>query len=202
LRSWVYTDVMGHFRMTDKTNKYYKLTLVLGLLFLATYFLNDYLFEQLWIFAFLPLGLFGLAFLVFFILTVTQKNKRGILIGILITGTVFATEIFSSELFKSKKILEATLMDDLSAIHLTLRADNTFEVVSSTMFSEQTFKGDYRLVDNKIVFKDRPYDNDFIPDTLVIVGDKIICRFDKSGNAVTDFATYFDIKKNETKNAP
>ena len=193
---------MGHFKMTDKTNKYYKLTLVFGLLFIATYFLNDYLYEKFWVFSLLPLGLFGLVFLVFFILTITQKNKRGILIGILIIGTVFVTELFCSELFKSKKILEATLMDDLSAINLTLRANNTFEVVSSTMFSEQTFKGDYKLSNNKIVFKDRPYDNDFIPDTLVIVGDKIICRFDKNGNAVTDFATYFVIKKNETKNAP
>jgi len=193
---------MGHFKMTDKTNKYFKLTLVLGLLFLATYILRVYLFEKFWIFALLPLGLFGLAFILFFILTITKKNKRGILIGILIIGTIFVIELFSSELFKSKKVLEATLMDDLSAIHLTLRADNTFEVVSSTMFSEQTFKGDYILIDNKIVFKDRPYDNDFIPDTLVIVGDKIICRFDKNGNAITDFATYFDIKRNETKNAP
>ena len=188
--------------MTDKTHKYYKLTIILGLLFLATYFLSDYLFEKLWIFYLLPLVLFGLAFLIFFILTITQKNKSGILIGIFIIGTVFVAELFSSELFKSKKILEATLMDDLSAIHLTLREDHKFEVVSSTMFSEQTFKGDYRLLDNKIIFKDRPYDNDFIPDTLTIIGDKIICRFDKSGNAVTDFATYFEIKRNERKKAP
>ncbi len=189
--------------MTDKINKYNKITLVLGLLFLAAYFLNDYFFEKYWIFGLLPLGLFGMAFLVFFILTITQKNKRGILVGIIIIGTVFVTELFSSELFKSKKILEATLWGERSAIHLTLRSDNTFEVVSSGMFGdEEPFKGDYSLVDNKIVFKDRPYDNDFIPDTLVIVGDKIICRFDKSGNAVTDFETYFDIKRNEIKNTP
>tara|TARA_B110000967_G_scaffold10822_1_gene10624 strand:- start:509 stop:1036 length:528 start_codon:yes stop_codon:yes gene_type:complete len=175
---------------------------VLGLLFLATYFLSGYLYGKIWILSLLSLGLFGLAFLVFFILSIAQKSKRGILIGLLIIGTVFVTELFSSELFKSNKILEATLMDDLSVIHLTLREDNTFEVVSSTMFSEQIFKGDYNLIDNKIIFKDQPYDNDFIPDTLVILGDKIICRFDKNGNAVTDFATHFDIKSNKTKNAP
>ena len=104
-------------------------------------------------------------------------------------------------MFKSKKILEATLMDDLSAIHLTLRADKKFEMVSSNMFSEKVYKGNYQIVDNKIIFKDKRYDNDFIPDTVTIIGDKIIIRFDESGKPITDFATYFDIKRNEIKNA-
>lgn len=93
-------------------------------------------------------------------------------------------------------------MDDLSAIHLTLRADNKFEVISSNMFNEDIYQGNYALIDNKIIFKDKRYSNDFIPDTLTIIGEKIILRFDKTGNPVTDFATYFDIKRNEIKNAP
>lgn len=88
-------------------------------------------------------------------------------------------------------------MDDLSAIHLTLREDNSFEVVSSTVFTEQIFKGKYQLLGDKIIFEDRPYDNDFIPDTLIIIGDKIVFKFDKNGKPITDFASYFDIKRNK-----
>jgi hypothetical protein len=193
---------MAHLKIADKMRKYHNLTLILGMLFLATYFLSDYLFDKIWIFYLLPLLLFGLTFFVFFILTITKRNIKGILFGLLIIGTIFISEILRSELFKSKKVLEATLTDDLSAIHLTLRADNKFEVIASTMFSNQVFKGDYELIDNKIIFKSKRYDNDFIPDTLTIIGDKIIMRFDKSGNPVTDFATYFGIKRNEMENAP
>ena len=92
-------------------------------------------------------------------------------------------------------------MDDLSAIHLTLRADKKFEMVSSNMFNEDVYKGNYHIIDNKIIFEDKRYSNDFIPDTLTIIDDKIILRFDLNGKPVTDFATYFDIKKNKIKKA-
>lgn len=93
-------------------------------------------------------------------------------------------------------------MDDLSAIHLTLRANNTFEMVSSNMFYDDVYKGEYHILDNKIIFKDERYPNDFIPDTVTIIEDKIIIRFDEKGNPVKDFATYFDIKKNLINNLP
>lgn len=182
--------------------KYQLLTLIVGTLFLATYFLRDLLWDKIWLFSIIPLVLFGMSFLGLFILTIKNKNRNGILIGIVVIGTIFLSELITSEIFKSKKILEATLMDDLSAIHLTLRADRKFEVISSNMFNEDVFKGNYEIIKNKIVFRDKRYSNDFIPDTLTIVGDKIIVRFDKNGNPITDFATYFDIKKNEIKNAP
>ena len=70
------------------------------------------------------------------------------------------------------------------------------------MFSEQNFKGNYNLVYNKIIFLDKPYDNNFIPDTVTIYNDKIILGFDKESKPITDFATYFDITQNELKNSP
>ncbi|RZK56230.1 MAG: hypothetical protein EOO91_12545 [Pedobacter sp.] len=185
--------------MTKKTYYIPVLTLILGLLFWATYFFSDFLFEKLWIIYLLPLIGFGLGFFIFFVLTIVQKDKKGILIGVFIIGAVALTEFLGSEVFKSKKILEATLMDDRSAIRLTLREDNKFEIVSETIASTQIFKGQYMLVNNKIIFKDRPYDNNFIPDTLTIIGNKIIRHFDKSGRPITQFATYFDINKNEIK---
>jgi hypothetical protein len=194
--------VMVHFNMTDKNTKYHLFTLGTGTLFLTTYFLQDYLWEKVWFFAVFPLMLLGIAFFVFFVLSITNRNRKGILIGVLILGTISTSVLINSELFKSQKILEATLMDDLSAIHLTLRADKKFEMVSSNMFNEEMYKGNYHIIDNKIIFEDKRYSNDFIPDTLTIIGDKIIVRFDENGNPVTDFATYFDIKKNRIKNAP
>ena len=187
--------------MIEKKFKYHNQTFVLGWLFLATYFLSDYLYERFWVFYLFPLWLLGIAFFIFFILTITQNNKKGILIGALIIGIILISELFSSELFKSKRVLEATLKDDLSSIHLILRADNKFVVVSSTMFNEHVFKGDYHFLGNKIIFKDKRYDNEFIPDTLTIIGDKIIFRFDKSGKPVIDFATYFTIERIEMKSA-
>jgi hypothetical protein len=182
--------------------KHQLLTLIVGILFLATYYLRDFLWDKIWLFSIIPLVLFGMSFLGLFILTITNKNRQGIIIGIAVIGTVFLSELITLEIFKSKKILEATLMDDLSAIHLTLRADKKFEIVSSNMFEEKVYIGNYDLIDNKIVFKDKRYSNDFIPDTLTIIGDKIVVRFDKNGNPITHFATYFDIKRNEIKNAP
>jgi hypothetical protein len=193
---------MVHFNMTDKNTKYHLFTLGTGTVFLATYFLQDYLWKKIWIFSVIPLMLLGIAFFVFFVLSIADKNRKGIIIGIFILGITSTSALINSEIFKSKKILEATLMDDLSAIHLTLRADNKFEMVSSNMFNEDIYKGNYHILDNKIIFEDKRYSNDFIPDTLTIIGDKIIVRFDENGNPVTDFARYFDIKKNRIKNAP
>jgi hypothetical protein len=194
--------VMVHTNMTDKDRKYHLFALGTGILFLLTYFLQDYLWKRVWIFSVVSLLFLGIAFFVFFVLSITNRNRKGINVGIFVLGIISTSELLSSEIFKSKKILEATLIDDLSAIHLILRKDSKFEMVSSDMFNEDVYKGNYHIVDNKIIFEDERYSNDFIPDTLTIIGDKLIVRFDENGNPVKDFATYFDIKKNEIKNQP
>lgn len=176
--------------------------LILGLLLLAAELFNDYLFEKLWIFYLLPIVLLGLAFLILFIFAIIKRRRKSIFIGIIMIGSIFIFELSNSEIFKGKKVIEATLMDDLSAIHLTLRDNNNFEVNASTMFTEQIFKGTYRLQNNKIIFNDKHYDNDFIPDTLTIIEDKIILKFDSNGIPNTDFANYFDIKKNRLNSTP
>ncbi len=187
--------------MKNKANKIANLTLVFGVLFLTNYFLRNYWIEKLWILFALLLVLFGLAFMIYFFSAIFRKNKRGILIGVLVIGTVFLTELYNVDKNKNNAILKATLMDDLSAIHLTLNDDSTFEVIASTILNEITFKGNYQLIDNKIIFKDRPYDNEFIPDTLYIQGDKIVFQFDKDGKAITNFASYFKIHQNELDSA-
>ena len=99
-------NVMVHFNMTNKNRKYHLLTLVVGILFLVTYFLRDFLWDKIWLFSIIPLVLFGMSFLGLFILTITTKNRSGILIGIVIIGTICLSELITSEIFKSKKILK------------------------------------------------------------------------------------------------
>lgn len=179
--------------------KIHLLTVLIGLLFLGTYFFSDFLSGYLSIFYLIPPFFFGFCSISFFVLAILNKNRVGIFIGVVIFGIFLSSELLNSEIFKSKRILEATLIDDLSAMRLTLRADKKFEMESSNLFSEKIYKGNYQLIGNKIIFKDKRDDNNFIPDTVSIVGDKIIIRFDKNGQPITDFARYFDIKKNEIK---
>lgn len=182
--------------------KFFYLTLVSGLLLLSSWFLSDFLFDILWIFYLFPHLIFGICFLVFFVFSIVRRNKNGIISGIVISLILISLILSDSELFKSKKLLEASLIDDLSSIHLTLRENDSFEIVASTVMTEESFSGNYKFVGNKIIFNDKPYSNDFIPDTVYIIEDKVICQFDSVGNPITHFATYFEIKKNELKNAP
>ena len=151
--------------MKEKNRNYFYLTLFSGILLLLVNFLTDYLYEKLWIFYLIPILVFGLFFIIFFILTIVKKNKPGIIIGIVTIGILALSILLTSELFKSKKVLEASLIDDLSAIHLTLRENNKFEVVASTLFTEETYIGVYEMEDNKIIFKDKRYCNDLCRDS-------------------------------------
>ena len=149
--------------------------------------------------SFLLMILLGVVFIVIFVVALFKKDKKVIPILLVVVVVICATEILKSETFKSPKVLQATLHDDRSAINLTLRKNNTFEVSVATIFSNQNFNGKYKIINDKIIFLDKPYDNDFIPDTLTIRNDKIILRFDKNNKPITDFATYFDITQNQLK---
>ena len=143
---------------------------------------------------------FAITFIIIFIIGLIKKDKRVIPIFFGILVVVAITEILKSETFKSKKILEASLNDDLSVINLTLRKNSTFEINSSTIFSNQRFSGKYKLLNDKIIFLNKHYDNNFIPDTLTIVKDKIILKFDKDNKPITEFAMYFKVTKNKLQN--
>lgn len=181
--------------MTFLKSKYQKRTIVIGLLFLILYFFQDVLDEKMWFFPSILMWLFGLLLIILFTIALIKRDKRVIQILIFVTLTILVTEILKSEIFKSQKVLVAVLNDDLSKTYLTLRKNNTFEIDAVTIFDDQKFKGKYKLINDKIIFLDKPYDNDFIPDTVTILEDKIILRF-KNGEPIIDFATYFNIEQN------
>ena len=176
--------------------------IICGGLFLLTYFGQDILYEEIWLYSMLLLLLFAIAFIAVFTLALAKKDMRVIPVLIIILTIISINEILTSEILKSEKVLQAILHDDRSAINLTLRKNATFEVNSVTMFSQQNFKGKYKLQRDKIIFLNKPYDNNLIPDTVTIVNNRIILKFNDDNQPVTDFATYFDITQNELANRP
>ena len=107
-----------------------------------------------------------------------------------------------SELLKSKPVLKASLNDDISSLRLTLRANNTFELEPATwMGTLDVFTGKYKIEGTNIIFLDPPYDNGFIPDTVVLYHDKIILNGDLT-SPDTSFANFFQIRMNELENPP
>ena len=83
--------------------------------------------------------------------------------------TVILINLHFSELIKSPAILIAHLHDDLSSQELVFRENGIVENKVSGIFgySEQ-INGEYRIENNLIIFLQKPYDNDFIPDTLLL----------------------------------
>jgi hypothetical protein len=185
-----------------KENFLFIITIIVGFLAILSSLFIDYLFSVLSIFYLTPAIYFGIAFIVLYIIAISRKSIKTIYSGMIILGILSLTILMNSEFIKSKKLLEAKLMDDLSAIDLILREDNSFEVISSSPFTEKKYIGKYIIQKNKIIFLNTPFANDFIPDTVTIIENKIILRFDNEGIPNTDFANYFDIKINKLKNAP
>ena len=177
-------------------------SVIFGGLFLLAYLGQDILFDKMWIFSTLLLLVFAMAFVAVFIFALVKKDRRVIPVFIILLAIISMKEILTSEILKSEKVLQAILQDDRSAINLTLRKNSTFEVNSVTMFSQQNFRGKYKLERNKIIFLNKPYDNNLIPDTVTILSDKIILKFNEDKQPVTDFATYFDITQNKLANHP
>ncbi len=112
--------------------------------------------------------------------------------------------LYDSELFKSKKLLSATLIDDLSSISINLRNDNTFDTHVSGMFGySEEYRGKYELKGDTIIFLNRPYENNFIPDRVLINHADSAIYINKLKNGEFDqtrsFVNYFRIDLNELK---
>ena len=176
------------------------LIVISGVLFIAFSLIIESIENPSWILWLVPLYLSGGLFIIMLLIVLFKKDRNSSVVGLSLLTLIIAIVLaLSTELFKNEKILEAILMDDLSGIHLTLRTGQQFEVTASGLFSKETYTGQYELIGNKIIFLDQPYDNDFIPDTVYIIDDKIILRFDKKGEPITSFATFFKIHSYKIK---
>jgi hypothetical protein len=168
-----------------KTNKEFRYLFISGLLFLTGYFFYYVLYDLYSILGFALLVLLGAIILIVTVQSLLKRNRNALILGLSLIGIVTITEIAKSELFKSKMILKAILIDDLSSINLILRENKKFEVRSTYYFGpDKIFEGKYEIQDSKIIFNDKPYSSDFIPDTLFIFEDKIYFQVttDLTGN--------------------
>ena len=136
----------------------------------------------------------GLVFLAVTVVGLFRATRFYFKLLLLVGSGIVAGNFYDPEWFKSPKILVAELEDDLSRLTLVLRQNNVFELSSQDLFSTQVYSGRYVRNDNKIIFLSRPYDNDFIPDTVNIINDKIILRI-RNGVPDTSFASYFQIQR-------
>lgn len=107
-----------------------------------------------------------------------------------------------TEIFKSRIVVKAVLEDDFSALELTLRENNKFELLpKSYLVPSESINGDYKIEGNKLIFLDNPFKDKIIADTVYIVNNKIILRYDSNGKPDTTYANYFRIDKFEINNA-
>lgn len=119
--------------------------------------------------------------------------------GIVIIS-IFAFNLYHSEVFKSEKIMTAILKDDLFHYRLVFRKDKTVEnQINGFMGYSETIYGQYKIERDLIIFNPKPYDNDFIPDTMLIDKNQnaIFIEKDKYGNFWTEkkWLNHFEIEE-------
>lgn len=131
--------------------------------------------------------------------------------GIKFNKFLFYTHIFGvlmiiifslhqSELFKSRILLDATMVDDLSSINLVLRENGKFETTTNGLFGfTDKISGEYLIHNDTIIFLKRPYSNNFIPDKVLIDKEDsaIYFKMNSKGEFSREktFVNYFRIEK-------
>lgn len=147
---------------------------------------------------FFSYGLFILPIVVFFVIsfidTIISVIKRGIKnnkIKVIFHGTlllmIILFNVFQSDIFKSPRTLTATLKDDFFHYTLIFREDGIVENEINGIFGfRETIKGNYRIEGDTIIFSKIPYDNDFIPEQLLIDREQnaIFILKNKDGNFI------------------
>ena len=96
-----------------------------------------------------------------------RKNKLPLAFHVGFVVIVFCLNLYNSEIFKSDIELKGVLKDDLFHYTLVLREDGSCENEATGFLGfQETYRGSYFFKGDTIIFTKKPYDNDFIPDTL------------------------------------
>ncbi|MBK0402255.1 hypothetical protein I5M27_04620 [Adhaeribacter sp. BT258] len=128
-----------------------------------------------------------------------KQNKIKVIFHGLVLLSIILTNITQSDILKSKRILTAALKDDQFHYKLVFRENGTCENEVSGIFGfQEVFHGKYKLQGDTIVFTKKPYDNNFIPDTLLInkKENAIFMNKDNQGNFSTtkEWLNHFEIQ--------
>lgn len=113
--------------------------------------------------------------------------------------SIISLNIYHSDLLKSKVVLTAVLKDDLFHYRFVFRENGTVEnQINGFMGFSKTIYGRYTFEKELIIFSEKPYENNFIPDTLLL--DKkqnaIFITKNKKGEFGTEkgWLNYFEIE--------
>ncbi len=137
------------------------------------------------------------------LISLIRNGRRTSKTKLITHGVVFLTiimfNLYHSDLFKSEKIMTAVLKDDLYHYRLIFRGNGNVENQANGVFGfSQTYYGKYKIENDLIIFNPKPYDNEFIPDTLLL--DKkqgvIFMNKDKNGdfNREKEWLNHFKIE--------
>jgi hypothetical protein len=169
-------------------------------LFLTEYYGGLVLFVVFAKYWFIPL--IGLISFIETVIYLFKKGLRKSKIKLFSHGSVFLVLILlglcHSNLFKSKEILTATLHDEHFSYTLIFRKNGEVENhIFGMFFHTQTIKGTYVMKGDTIIFTKKPYDNNFIPDTLLWDKEKNALMMYRNGHIPTDIyqGNYFNVKK-------
>jgi|JI8StandDraft_2_1071088.scaffolds.fasta_scaffold07280_1 hypothetical protein len=158
---------------------------------------------------FLSYGLVLLPFLVLYIISFfdtaislvwngSKTSKPKLIAHLAVILFVLWFNIYHAEIFKSKKVMTATLIDDLSSNILIFRENGVVENHESGMFGYfEITKWKYVIKGDLIIFSKKIEDSNFIPDTLLIDENQNAIFFtkDSKGNFITnkEWLNHFEI---------
>ncbi|MEP0005863.1 MAG: hypothetical protein ABJ387_00325 [Balneola sp.] len=174
--------------------------ILIGASFNLIYFFYETFYRFLFIYAeYIFLFLFFVfSFLVLFGLC--EPKKKPLYFKLSLTFILITTLVhfYNPNWFRGASILEANLVDDLSAIELTIYEDDSCVSKIHMMFGfTNDFSGVCLIEDEKIFFIEDPYDiNSFYPDTAFIIENKMIIRFHDNREPDSTYGSFFRITKN------
>lgn len=127
-----------------------------------------------------------------------KENKLHVLILSFPIILFLASCVYDAEFHKSKRVLTAGLKDDLFYYTLIFRENGDCEhEIAGFLGYEEVIKGRYYFKGDTIVFTKKPYNNNFIPDTILVdkEDEKILLQRDSLGNFNRKY-NYFKIIEN------
>lgn len=98
-----------------------------------------------------------------------QHVKMRVIVHLIVLIAFMAFNIHNSEILRSDRVLTATLRDDLFHYTLVFRKNGKVETHENGFLGySQVHFGKYRFEEGLIIFDEKPYDNDFIPDSVFL----------------------------------
>jgi len=128
-------------------------------------------------------------YLLTLIITITNWIKTGfkkyrieILTHILTVFSLSLIMLFTSGIIHPKILIQGYLDGDIGGTEITLYKNGNFKNTAINLFSNDVSRGKYELHGDTIVFNDKPYSNDLIPDEILLSDDRTKLYFIKKKN--------------------